>query len=299
MIDIEVIHSGPDGGRLGNHMFRHLYALELTRCIGSERARVVGDGMPAWGITLPAPSSPTGRVCRLRGHWLPLQRLAALARLGRVDRFALTGWAQRLEYFGPPARYRSLFVCAGHFHAVAEEEILISVRAGEILWLKHPKYSVLPLSLLHGILGSERRNPVFHGQLQPGWYTDLLRAHFPKARFLPLSDPMTDFRTLYHARRLVLSLSSFAWMAAWLSPHAERIHYPMAGLFAPSARGNQLAPFDDRRYVFHAGSLYEGPREDERDYQGWVSEGGNFRPLTRLGTEAARRRAAGDALRRH
>ncbi len=44
---------------------------------------------------------------------------------------------------------------------------------------------------------------------------------------------VNDFNRLRSARNIVLSVSTFAWWAAWLSD-AQRIYYPVAGLFDPA-----------------------------------------------------------------
>ena len=90
----------------------------------------------------------------------------------------------------------------------------------------------------------------FPGLACPSPYTDALRRRYRDARFLPVSSPAADFQTLRCARRLVLSISSFAWLAAWLSESATAIHLPVAGLFDPRRGRQNLLPLGDPRYRF-------------------------------------------------
>lgn len=276
MVEIQIQHRG----RLGNQMIRHMFALELAGRIGTDRARLVGDGIPEWGISLPEPGPLQGRSHELRGHAFNLDQLAFLARAGLIQRFEVSAWAQRMEYFGPPERYRPVFPCEqGSFHPVAEDEILAPVRAEEILSGRVPNYSVLPVSFYRDIIIRERLRPVFMGQLEDNWYTAMLRDHFPTARFLPMSDPMTDFRTIYHARHVVLSISSFAWVASWLSPHVERIHFPVAGILQPLDGETLLMPVSDDRYRFYQGQLNpDFGAGSPAAYRYWVREADVFRP---------------------
>ncbi|MCC6736670.1 MAG: hypothetical protein IT534_11175 [Bauldia sp.] len=48
---------------------------------------------------------------------------------------------------------------------------------------------------------------------------------------------------------MAVAVSTFSWLATWLSPRAETIALPVAGLFHPAARPDiDLLPIDDQRY---------------------------------------------------
>src|SRR6185369_8883813 len=51
---------------------------------------------------------------------------------------------------------------------------------------------------------------------------------------------------------IVLSVSSFGWLAAWLSESARQIVYPALGLFNPIDRPDiDMMPIGDQRYRFY------------------------------------------------
>jgi hypothetical protein len=128
---------------------------------------------------------------------------------------------------------------------------VVSVRSNEILTGLHRDYNLVPVSYIRRIVAHSGLRPVFSGQTHPNFYTDALRASFPQARFLAGNHWLDDFQTLRNARNIVLSVSSFAWLAAWFSQTAERIYMPLLGIYNPAQRPDiDLLPLDDLRYVF-------------------------------------------------
>src|SRR5262249_18772301 len=79
-----------------------------------------------------------------------------------------------------------------------------------------------------------------------------LRRRFSGAKFLTRRSAIEDFTTIRQARHVVLSISSYSWLAAWLSEMAESIHMPIYGLFDPRNGQTFLLPVDDTRWRFYA-----------------------------------------------
>jgi hypothetical protein len=62
---------------------------------------------------------------------------------------------------------------------------------------------------------------------------------------------MADFGVLRASRHLCVAISTFSWLAAWLS-EARTIHLPVAGALHPRQRPDMdLLPVADPRYRFH------------------------------------------------
>ncbi|MDB5557184.1 MAG: hypothetical protein JWQ36_118, partial [Enterovirga sp.] len=73
----------------------------------------------------------------------------------------------------------------------------------------------------------------------------------PSAVVQPPLGPVGDFATVRRARNIVVSVSTFAWLAAWLS-EATRIHLPVYGIFNPEQfRQIDLLPLADQRYIYY------------------------------------------------
>jgi hypothetical protein len=88
------------------------------------------------------------------------------------------------------------------------------------------------------------------GQLDGNDYVAALRRAFPQARFIPSQGVMKDFETIRSARHIAIAVSTFSWVAAWLS-RAEKIYVPLAGFLCPNLmREIDLLPTCDERYRF-------------------------------------------------
>lgn len=235
-------------GRMGNLMFQLMLATRINDRLGGA-ATIHGVELPEWNIRSLPVGEPPRRALRLSGHLFDLDEVAHTLRSGICDAVLIEGWGQRLEYFPDPAPMRALFRSGESPHALRDDEILIHVRSADIEGGAFAGYYPLPFAFYETVIRSEGRSPVFMGQLQPSPYTDALRQRFPQATFLPPSSPMKDFATLRSAERVVLSVSSFAWLAAWLSETAQAIHYPVAGLFDPRRGRQNLLPLEGARWL--------------------------------------------------
>jgi hypothetical protein len=138
--------------------------------------------------------------------------------------------------------------------------LLCNIRQGDILDGHHPDYVLLPIDFYAELIGRTGLNPVFMGQLEPSPYLAALRARFPAARFVQSGGAAADFEQIRRARHIVPAISTFSWVAAWLSD-AEQIFLPVLGLFNPAQnRGVDLLPLHDGRYkFFHFPAHYASP----------------------------------------
>jgi hypothetical protein len=111
-------------------------------------------------------------------------------------------------------------------------------------------YPLLPIAFYADLIEQTGLQPVFMGQLGDDPYCTALRSRFPGAIFLPTRGPLGDFETIRNSRHVVVSVSTFAWLAAWLSD-ADTIFQPLAGFFSPGQRPDiDLLALDDDRYRY-------------------------------------------------
>jgi hypothetical protein len=197
----------------------------------------------------------------LRGHLFDLDEIAHCLRSGLCDAIVIEAWGMRVEFHPDVDEYRALFRSDAPGQRIGDDEILVNIRAEDIESGAHPGYFPLPFDFYEAVIRAEGKRPVFMGQLQPGAYARALQRRFPGARYLPARPPMEDFQTLRNARCVVLSISSFAWLAAWLSESAHTIHLPVAGLFDPRRGRQNLLPLGDARFRYWS---VEFPSMDER-----------------------------------
>ena len=109
----------------------------------------------------------------------------------------------------------------------------------------------MPLAFYRQLIESTRLRPVFMGQIADDQYSVTLRKWFPDAEIIPSQGIMNDFSMIRSAKNIVVSVSTFSWLAAWLSDAAV-VHLPLYGIFNPMQRPDiNLIPLTDSRYRFY------------------------------------------------
>lgn len=257
-------------GRLANQMFQRMWAMEIADRVGP-RAEIDLPPIPEWGLEGVTATTPPGRVLTLDFQTCCMDEVAGLVLSGLYDSVLVHGWGMRLEYFPDRARYARLFASDAAGVAIAEDEIVIHIRAEDIESGTHRRYFPLPFDFYEDVVSTTGKAPVFMGQLRAGAYVDALRKRFPDARFLPQGDIIADFQTFRNAAHKVLSISSFAWLAAWLSDAPGEVHYPAAGLFDPRAALTNLMPVSDLRYRFWEVAFPAGNSRPTVDAATWAA----------------------------
>lgn len=210
--------------------------------------------LPWWNIDYP-PVSPDG--CNLKVYRVieennfPFQTVSYLSESGMVGRIEWVGYGQRMENFPPLEMARLLLPqLSVKCYEPVEGDIVCPVRAAEILDAIHPGYTILPPRFYEFILRHAGGQLVFMGQTSDNSYVSRLRAMFPNARFIAPQGALADFETIRRASRVVVSVSTFAWLAAWLSG-ARNIYLPIQGLFDRRLfPTHDLIPICDPRYHF-------------------------------------------------
>jgi hypothetical protein len=235
-------------GRLANNMFQVMLAYELKKRVPS--AQIFGLSLPEWGIKF-AYTELVQPVMKIQRHKFDLDLAAYLLKSGILGSVLIDGWGMRLSYFPDADFYRKIFITDAKAVEVSDKQILLNVRSEDIVTGKHPRYYPLPFSFYEKIIDTTAQQPVFMGQLDDSDYVLALRKKFSGAKFLPNNDPLVDFQTIRNARNVAISVSSFAWLASWLSETLESIHFPVAGLYDPLNLETLLMPVDDPRYHFY------------------------------------------------
>lgn len=258
-------------GRLANQVFQLMLATELKRRIGRD-IPIFGYDIPEWGLAAPKKDVPANpRAITLTWQRFNLDRIAAAVRMELADIVHIKGWGMRLEYYREPAEYAAMFEAPDvDFYQAAEDEIVLNVRGGDIISGWHLDYFPMPVAYYEKVIEQTQRRPVFMGEIHDSIYGALLRRSFPDARFLPKGSAVSDFQTVRHAPHVALSVSSFSWLASWLSNSAATIHMPLCGLFDP--RGAQmLVPPNDPRYSFYRVPFPNRQMREGLDLETWVS----------------------------
>lgn len=251
---------------LANQMFRYAYARGLQAMIPG--SVVTGYDMAPFGLH--AEQVPLqGRVLHIaQGHRHSMQTIASLVQRGAYDHVLLEGYVQRLEFYPDRAAFSSLFpsLHSVDTRCLGEDHVVIHVRAADVLGDVHPDYGPVPVAYLEKVAESTGLQPVIMGQLGDDFYSDRIRRCFHGCVFLPSRSPAEDFETLRSAVNVVLGVSTFGWLACWMSDVAKAIHMPLKGLLNPLQRPDvDLMPVGDLRYRFYAHPVERwASNEDQR-----------------------------------
>jgi hypothetical protein len=246
-----VFHLDPIG-RLANQMIEYMVALTFADIVGG--CQISNISIPPWNIRHAPLDSLGPTAIERREHRIDLHALAKQVGAGQIRRVEWQGFGQRMENFLPRERYRSVFISPfktpmGYGH----EYLVCPLRAEDILHGPNPEYPLTPVEFYRDIAAMTGQTPVFIGQTHPNAYLDRMRDAFPKAIFRqPQADPLVDFETIRQSHSVVIGVSTYSWLAAWLSSSAQNIHLAVSGLYNPMQKLDvDLLPFGDARYKFY------------------------------------------------
>ena len=238
-------------GNIGNRGLQYLTAQGIARHVPGAKIRNIHLDM--WGLTAPASRPGNDECASTEEFHIDVEGLADCLRRNVVDAVCIEGYAFHLDHFPPREECRRLFpptMGNSETQGFGRHELVCSVRGAEILKAIHSDYFPLPPSYYTKLQEEAGLDLVFYGQIGDDPYSQGLRDAFPKARFVPGSDQNRDFEVLRRSANVALSISTFAWLAAWLG-EAERIYMPIGGIFSPVQHPDFiLTPLDDPAYRF-------------------------------------------------
>jgi hypothetical protein len=253
-------------GNLANKMFQYMGALTLASRI--EGCTIVNVSIPEWEIQIPDDTQHELFFENVdMWTWDPfrphIEELSALANRSESIQIMMADHLQRMEFLLPPSRYREIFPQQPNTsNHITDRDLLINIRTGDILE-GVPHYPLLPIAFYEEIVAKTGLNPVFVGQLDSSEYVDRLRRRFSEARFINSLGARADFDLIRSAKHIVVAISTFSWLAAWLS-EAKTIFLPLSGFLNPTHhREIDLLPIDDIRYRFYLFPLNYGLPEKE------------------------------------
>jgi len=186
-----------------------------------------------------------------------------------VETIVLESYTFHIDHYPPRAECRRLLgpTIAPSAAGYGPDTLVCSIRGREILHAQHPDYLPLPAAYYRMLVDRSGLTPVFLGQIDDNPYTDSLRREFPDAKFVGTINPAHDFEVLRRSVNLALSISSFAWTAAWLGA-PKLVYLPVGGMFSPIQHPDSLfLPLDEPEYQYtllpfaRAVSLFEQPED--------------------------------------
>jgi hypothetical protein len=245
-------------GNLGNQMFQLMLAHSLAEHIPN--LTIVGYDMPEWGLTAPVIPIQFRGSLNLKGQYVHFDALVAVFKRQWVKAIEMSALGFRMAHYLPRRYYQDLFrsqtLCP--IVKLPDDALLINIRGAEILANVHRDYGPMPIQFYKQLVKATGLTPVFMGQIAQDEYSLELRRGFPGAQFMHSQGAMQDFEIIRSAKNIVVSVSTFSWLAAWLS-NAQTIHFPVRGIFNPLQRPDiDLLPLTDVRYTFYDFPTMEG-----------------------------------------
>ncbi|SLN48377.1 hypothetical protein PSA7680_02487 [Pseudoruegeria aquimaris] len=237
--------------RMANRMLQYLVAMELQRKFPDYL--VCRFDIPEWGLKGPEAMNRRHLVPKIDVQRYDTVFIEEAMAAGHLDRIFIKSVCGNMAAL-PSREFANSLFDASHVAAyeTGDDDIVIHVRLEDILEPgRHQHYGPLPLGFYEQVIRDSGKRPVFVGQMGSDWYSDMLRAAFPDALLLEGGSVLHDFETIRRAKHIIPAISTFSWMAAWLS-EATSIHYPLSGLFHPLQRpGIDMMPRKDPRYRFY------------------------------------------------
>lgn len=269
-------------GNLANKMIQYMGALAMAKRITD--CSIVNVSIPEWGLEIPD-NTQNERFFDNIDLWTwdafrpHIGEICFLANRSESVRIMMADHLQRMEFLDSPQAYHSLFPYSSPGRQIGENDLLINIRTAEILQ-GVPHYPLLPIDFYEDVVASTGLNPVFVGQLGESEYVRQLRSRFPKAVFYDSQGARADFDLIRSAKNIVVAVSTFSWLAAWLS-QAQTIFLPLSGFYNPAHhREVDLLPIDDLRYRYFLFPLNYGmPEAQSLEYHHRIS--GRWKEISR------------------
>lgn len=273
-------------GNPGNIMMMYLSALKLKSSIPD--STILNVDIPIFNIHIPSMELPgLGLHNKLITNskqfgYVPVRGLSHAVNITNANFVSLEGFCQHIDNFPKHNEidYDKMFPPLNDENGGTEDDIVINIRGGEILEGIHPHYCLIPPEFYSYVISQTNKSPIFYGQLDDSPYMQELRARFPTARFIGSRGVKEDFDFIRKSKHIIPCLSTFSWMASWLSK-ATTIHLPIAGILNPMQhRSSMLVPLQDPRYHFYLfPNFYAKHVNYYKDYIDPVRE--NWEPIDR------------------
>jgi len=237
-------------GNFGNRALQYLAALGIQS--HAPQVQIQNVILPEIGLDAPAPLPTTNFADTGRG-WIDSAGYADCLTRNAIEAIVLDDYPFHIQNYPSRAQCRRLIPTlrnAHNAHGFGPKDLVCSIRGNEILRAIHPDYLVLPPAYYQGLAQKTGLNLIFFGQVEDNPYIESLRRACPNAAFIAGSNPEHDFETLRRSVNIVPSISTFSWLAAWLS-EARKIFLPVCGFLNPVQHAEQLfLPLDDPAFEY-------------------------------------------------
>lgn len=240
-------------GNTGNRALQYLVAQHIREFVPN--AQIENIYLPEWGIDSRTPKPSLESLSRLGWNrfWMDVRGFADCLERGVIKTLILDNFCYNIDHYPSRTDARKLLgetITIERPRGFGAGELVCNVRGAEVLENAHPDYIPLPAGYYKSLQQQCGLDLVFYGQLGNDPYTESLRKAFPNAAFIQGRNPEYDFDMIRNSENIAISISTFSWLAAWLS-NAKRIFVPVGGIFSPVQNPLQnFLPLDDQVYQY-------------------------------------------------
>jgi hypothetical protein len=247
ILDVHLI--GSFANRMVQYMVAWRVAQQVEDCVLSNAI------LPEWGIHHPILAGALGPEI----HSLKSEQQADLAPIVEMlsqrerPRITLRPDLNWLSNFPDVEQARRLFPENEHdYPGFGAEYWVCDLRPAGAAADGAPMHHVLlPVEFYAELARTTGLKLAFIGKSEENVYVRALQERFPDAVFQASRGLLHDFQTFRNSKNLIVSISLFSWLAAWLSGSTQ-IVLPIDGLFHPVQEANvDLIPLADSRYQFY------------------------------------------------
>ena len=239
-------------GGFANRMLQYLVGRRIAAAV--DGCRISSAVLPAWGIHHPILPGALGPEIIPPGprQQVDIARIVGKLSKGENSRGTFQPNVQWFSNFPDVDLCRSVFPAnESDYPGFGPDYLVCNLRGGKILDGSRMHRVLLPIEFYADIARTKGLKLVFMGQVEENAYSRALKQRFPDAIFQPSRGAVADFQTLRNSKNLVVAVSAFSWLAAWLS-RADMIVLPVSGMFHPAQEpGVDLLPPADERYCFY------------------------------------------------
>lgn len=248
-------------GRSGNQLFQYLLAIFFQRCV--PHAEICCNSplfLTELGVNVkyvPIPRNTNCEVIVVDRHDMDMATLITQWTQPIHTTILIVKLVCRMELFFPLRNHyqhalSNIFDADPTISGWDASKLVINIRLEDILSEAiHPNYPPLPFSFYRWILCRTQLEPVFLGQLGNDRISKALRSSFPDAIFCPSQGTRTDFEVMRRSRHVLTSVSTFSYLACFLSKTCTSIHVPLYGFFNPEERPDCNFLANDDQGIFH------------------------------------------------
>jgi hypothetical protein len=233
-------------------MMQYMVACRVAAQV--EGCRISNAVLPAWSIHHALVPGAFGPEISRRGsrQEVDVARIVEALSTEKKARRTLQPTVTWFSNFPGLDLCRSIFPAnEGEYPGFGPDYLVCNLRGEAILDGSRMHRVLLPIDFYAELAQATGLKLVFMGQVGQNAYCHALKRRFRDAIFQSSRGPIADFQTFRNSTNLVVAVSTFSWLAAWLS-RSNMVVLPVDGLFHPVQEPNiDLLPPADERYRFY------------------------------------------------